>query len=106
MKTTLCLIALALAAPALAAPDVIHTGAGLVIRTPYAELKTVAGRAQFLASVEESARRLCRDVHPRSARTACADQVMAGVGRQSLPTARQALQLAAAERDGVALAAR
>lgn len=106
MKTLTCLIALGLAAPTLAAPAVVRTGDGLVVRTPYAELKTVAGRARFLSSVEEAARRTCRDVHPRSARADCAGSVRDAIARQAMPQVRQALQLAEAEREGVALAAR
>jgi hypothetical protein len=106
MKTVICLIALALAAPAVAEPVIVRTGAGLVVRTPHAELKTVAGRASFLSSVEASAGRLCRDVHPRSDRAACAEVVLAGIRQQALPSVRQALELAAAERSGILLASR
>ena len=106
MKTLTCLIALALAMPAVAAPAVVRTGEGLVVRTSYANLKSVAGRAGFLSSVEESVRRVCRDVHPRSARAGCVDSVRDGIARKALPQVREALQLAETERDGVALAAR
>lgn len=106
MQTIACLVAVALAAPAAAAPVSVQTGTGIVTRVPYAELKTFAGRARFLAAVEASADRLCRDVHPLRLREACETDVVARVEAGTIRPVRQALQRAAAERDEVAFAAR
>jgi hypothetical protein len=75
-----------------------------VIRMSANALQSSAGRARLLASLQETAGRLCADVRPRANAPACERDVIAVARLRSAPAVGQAIGLAQAEQQGTALA--
>jgi hypothetical protein len=75
-----------------------------VIRMYVKALQTPTGRARLLLSLQESARRLCADVQPRSEAPACEHGVIALARLHTQPVVGQAIRLAETEQQGTVLA--
>jgi hypothetical protein len=74
------------------------------IRMSANALQTQAGRARLLASLQESARRLCTDVHPRADASACERGVVTMAELRTPPEVGRAIRLAQTEQQGTVLA--
>lgn len=75
-----------------------------VIRMPEKALQTPAGRARLLQSLQESAGRLCADVHPRSDAQACERGVVTLAELRTPPEVGRAIRIALTEQQGSVLA--
>ncbi len=75
-----------------------------VIRMSANALQTQAGRGLLLASLQETARRLCADVRPRADAPACERGVVTLAELRTTPEVGRAIRLAQTEQQGTEIA--